>query len=209
VSQDLLLLAFAYLLGGVPFGILVARLGGGVDLRRAGSGNIGATNVLRTVGKGAAALTLLGDIGKGALAVSLGRWTGASAELLAGLALAAVLGHLFPVFAGFRGGKGVATMLGVVLAAMPAVGGLLLLIWLAAAWAFRYSSLAALIAVGALPPLALALDGRLPLVGLGGILALLLFWRHRDNLRRLWRGTEAKIGEKAAGDGGSAGPAGS
>jgi glycerol-3-phosphate acyltransferase PlsY len=209
VSQDLLLLAFAYLLGGVPFGILVARLGGGVDLRRVGSGNIGATNVLRAVGKGAAALTLLGDIGKGALAVGLGRWTGASAELLAGLALAAVLGHLFPVFAGFRGGKGVATMLGVVLAAMPAIGALLLLIWLVAAWAFRYSSLAALIAVGALPPLALVLDGRLPLVGLGGLLALLLFWRHRDNIRRLWQGTEAKIGEKAAGGGGSAGHAGS
>jgi len=209
VSQTLLLLAVAYLLGGVPFGILVARLGGGVDLRRVGSGNIGATNVLRTVGKRAAVLTLLGDLGKGALAVGLGRWVGGPAELLAGLGLAAVLGHLFPVFAGFRGGKGVATTLGAVLVAMPSVGGLLLLIWLATAWAFRYSSLAALVAAGALPLLALGLDGRLPLVGMGGLLALLLFWRHRENIRRLRQGTEGKIGEKAAGGGGSAGPAGS
>lgn len=209
MSQTLLLLAVAYLLGGVPFGILVARLGGGVDLRRVGSGNIGATNVLRTVGKRAAVLTLLGDLGKGALAVGLGRWVGGPAELLAGLGLAAVLGHLFPVFAGFRGGKGVATTLGAVLVAMPSVGGLLLLIWLATAWAFRYSSLAALVAAGALPLLALGLDGRLPLVGMGGLLALLLFWRHRENIRRLRQGTEGKIGEKAAGGGGSAGPAGS
>lgn len=198
MGRELLLAVVAYLLGGIPFGILVARLQGGVDLRRVGSGNIGATNVLRAVGKGAAALTLLGDIGKGALAVGLGRWADGSAELLAGLALAAVLGHVFPVFAGFRGGKGVATMLGVVLAAMPAVGGLLLLLWLAAAALWQYSSLAALIAAAALPPLAWWLDGRPPLVAVGGLLFALLVWRHQDNIRRLWQGTEGKIGEKTA-----------
>jgi len=198
VGIALLLAVVAYLLGGIPFGVVVARLHGGVDLRRVGSGNIGATNVLRAVGKGAAALTLLGDIGKGALAVGLGRWAGGSAELLAGLALAAVLGHVFPVFAGFRGGKGVATMLGVVLAAMPAVGGLLLLVWLAAAALWRYSSLAALVAAAALPPLAWWLDGRLPLVAAAGLLFGLVVWRHQDNIRRLWQGTEGKIGEKAA-----------
>jgi acyl phosphate:glycerol-3-phosphate acyltransferase len=197
VGIELLLVVVAYLLGGIPFGILVTRLRGGVDLRRVGSGNIGATNVLRAVGKGAALLTLLGDIGKGALAVGLGRWAGGSAELLAALALAAVLGHLFPLFAGFRGGKGVATTLGAVLAAMPAVGGLLLLVWLFAAALWRYSSLAALIAAAALPFLAWWLDGRLPLVAVGAILFGLVAWRHLDNIRRLWRGTEGKIGEKA------------
>ncbi len=196
---ELLLVVVAYLLGGIPFGILVARLQGGVDLRRVGSGNIGATNVLRAVGKGAAALTLAGDIGKGALAVGLGRWTGGSAELLAVLALAAVLGHLFPLFTGFRGGKGMATTLGVVLAAMPAVGGLLLLLWLIAAAVWRYSSLATLIAAAALPLLAWWLDGRPPLAAVGVLLFGLVIWRHQDNIRRLWRGTEGKIGEKAGG----------
>jgi glycerol-3-phosphate acyltransferase PlsY len=203
VGIDLLLVVGAYLLGGIPFGIVVAQLQGGVDLRRVGSGNIGATNVLRALGKGAAALTLLGDIGKGALAVGLGRWMGGSAELLAALALAAVLGHLFPVFAGFRGGKGVATALGVVLAAMPAVGALLVALWLAAALVWRYSSLAALLAVTALPFLAWGLDGRPPLVALGVGLFLLVVWRHRDNIRRLRAGTEGRIGEKAGRQSGS------
>jgi len=139
VLRGVLLIGGAYLLGGIPFGILAARMGGGVDLRRVGSGNIGATNVLRSVGRGAAVLTLAGDIGKGALAVGLARLTDAPPAVVAGTALAAVLGHLFPVFAGFRGGKGVATMLGVVLAAMPAVGGLLLVVWLATAWRWRSS----------------------------------------------------------------------
>jgi glycerol-3-phosphate acyltransferase PlsY len=198
VGLDLLLIVGAYLLGGIPFGILVARMRGGVDLRRVGSGNIGATNVLRALGRGAAAITLLGDIGKGALAVGLGRWIGGADALVATLAVAAVVGHLFPVFAGFRGGKGVATALGVVLAAMPAVGGLLFAIWLAAAAVWRYSSLAALVAISALPILAWMLDGRPPLVVMGACLFVLVVWRHRDNIRRLWHGTEGKIGEKAS-----------
>ncbi|MBI4536984.1 MAG: glycerol-3-phosphate 1-O-acyltransferase PlsY [candidate division NC10 bacterium] len=196
---ELLLVVVAYLLGGIPFGILVSRLQGGVDLRRVGSGNIGATNVLRAVGKGAAALTLLGDIGKGTLAVGLGRWAGGSPELVAVIGLAAVLGHLFPPFAGFRGGKGVATTLGVVLGAMPPVGGLLLAVWLVAALLWRYSSLAALIAAAALPLLAWGLDGRPPFVALGAMLFGVVVWRHQNNVRRLWQGTEGKIGEKAGG----------
>lgn len=195
--RDAVLTVVAYLLGSVPFGVLAARAKGGVDLRRVGSGNIGATNVLRAVGKGAAALTLLGDIGKGAAAVGLGRWFGVSPAALALVALAAVAGHLLPVFAGFRGGKGVATTLGVVLAAMPAVGGLLLLIWLAVAAIWRYSSLAALAAAAALPVLAWALDGRPPMVALGAALLLLVLVRHRENIARLRRGTEGKIGQKA------------
>lgn len=194
--RDVLLPVVAYLLGSVPFGVLVARMRGGVDLRRVGSGNIGATNVLRAVGKGAAALTLLGDIGKGALAVGVGRWFGVSPTVLALTALAAVVGHLLPVFAGFRGGKGVATTLGVVLATMPAVGGLLLLIWLAVAAIWRYSSLAALAASAALPVLAWRLDGRPPMVALSVTLLLIVLVRHRENIVRLWQGTEGKIGQR-------------
>jgi acyl phosphate:glycerol-3-phosphate acyltransferase len=192
--HGVLFVGVAYLLGSVPFGILIARLRGDVDLRRVGSGNIGATNVLRAVGKGAAVLTLLGDIGKGVLAVALPRWAEAPALVVAAAALAAVLGHLFPVLAGFRGGKGVATTLGVILAAMPLVGGVLLLIWLAVAAAFRYSSLAALTATAALPVLAWLVDGRSTMVGASGALAVLVFARHRENIARLWTGTEGKIG---------------
>jgi glycerol-3-phosphate acyltransferase PlsY len=189
--------AIAYLAGSVPFGLLIARLKGNVDLRRVGSGNIGATNVLRAVGKGAAALTLVGDIGKGAAAVVLARGLGASSWVLAAVALAAVLGHLFPIFLGFRGGKGVATTLGVVLAAMPAVGGLLILVWLLVAVVWRYSSLAALAAAVARPPLAWLLDGRPVMVLFGVLSAALIFWRHRENIKRLRHGTEGKIGQKA------------
>lgn len=200
--RDVLLLVVAYLLGSVPFGVVVARARGGVDLRRVGSGNIGATNVLRAVGKGAAALTLLGDIGKGAFAVGLGRWFGVSPTVLAMIALAVVVGHLLPVFAGFRGGKGVATTLGVVLAAMPAVGGLLLLTWLAAAAIWRYSSLAALVASAALPVLSWLLDERPPMVVLSAALFLIVLVRHRENIVRLWEGTEGKIGQRVHGSSG-------
>jgi glycerol-3-phosphate acyltransferase PlsY len=202
VLGEAILVAVAYFLGTVPFGMLVARAQGGVDLRRVGSGNIGATNVLRAVGKGAAALTLFGDVGKGAAAVAIGRVAGAAPPVLALVGLAAVLGHVFPVTLGFRGGKGVATMLGVVLVAMPAVGGLLLLIWLGVAGLTRYSSLSALVAALALPVLAWLLDGRPAMIVQGGALLLLILSRHRENIRRLWQGTEGKIGGKASPPGG-------
>ncbi|MBI3085715.1 MAG: glycerol-3-phosphate 1-O-acyltransferase PlsY [candidate division NC10 bacterium] len=194
--RDIVLVAAAYLLGSVPFGLLIARVQGGVDLRRVGSGNIGATNALRAVGKGAAALTLLGDMGKGAAAVGLGRWFGVSPTVLAMIALVAVAGHLFPVFGGFRGGKGVATTLGVVLATMPVVGALLLLLWLLVAAAWRYSSLAALVASAAMPVLAWLVDGRPAMLGLSGTLFLVVLLRHRENIARLWKGTEGKIGQR-------------
>jgi len=196
VLLELVLLAAGYLLGSVPFGLVIARGTGNVDLRRVGSGNIGATNVLRTVGKRAAALTLLGDIGKGALAVGLARWTGASASLVAAVGLAAVLGHLFPVWAGFRGGKGVATTLGVVLGAMPSVGGLLVVIWVAVAAITRYSSLAALVATATMPLLVWLADGRPAMLALSGALLVLVVVRHRENIGRLRAGTEGKIGQK-------------
>jgi len=197
VIVDLMVVAAAYLLGSIPFGVVIARLSSDVDLRRVGSGNIGATNVLRSVGREAAALTLLGDIGKGAVAVGLARWAGFPASLVAAAALAAVLGHLYPVWAGFRGGKGVATTLGVVLAAMPAVGGSLVLIWLATAAIFRYSSLAALVATATMPLLTLLLDGRPAMLVLSGVLLILVMARHRENIGRLLKGTEGKIGRKA------------
>lgn len=196
MMRDIVLLVAAYLLGSIPFGVLVARAQGGVDLRQVGSGNIGATNVLRAVGKGAAALTLLGDIGKGAFAVALGRWLGVTPPVLAAIALATVAGHLFPVFARFRGGKGVATTLGVVLAAMPAVGAVLILIWLAVAAFWRYSSLAALTASVALPILTWVLDGRPAMLVLSGVLLALVVFRHRENIARLLAGTEGKIGQR-------------
>ncbi|HTU03759.1 MAG TPA: glycerol-3-phosphate 1-O-acyltransferase PlsY [Candidatus Sulfotelmatobacter sp.] len=197
MTADLGLAAAAYLLGSVPFGLVVARCRGGVNLRQVGSGNIGATNVLRAAGATAAALTLLGDAGKGVLAVGLGRLAGGSPGLLAVLGVAVVLGHLFPLFAGFRGGKGVATGLGAILAAMPLVGALLVGIWLAVAWRWRYSSLAALVAAAAVPGLAWRLDGRPAMVALGGALLVLIVSRHRENIRRLRAGTEGRIGEKA------------
>jgi len=196
VIRDVLLVAVAYLLGSIPFGVAVARVRGGVDLRRVGSGNIGASNVLRALGKGAAALTLLGDIGKGVLAVALGRWFGVAPPVLAVIALAAVAGHMFPVFDRFRGGKGVSTTLGVVLVAMPAVGALLLLIWLAVAARWRYSSLAALTASAALPVLTWVLDGRPAMLALSGVLVALVVFRHRENIARLLKGTEGKIGQR-------------
>jgi glycerol-3-phosphate acyltransferase PlsY len=195
------LVAAAYLLGSIPFGVVIARISGGVDLRRVGSGNIGATNVLRAVGKAAAALTLLGDIGKGVLAVGVARWAGADAFVVALTALAAVLGHLYPIWARFRGGKGVATTLGVILGAMPIVGALLLLIWLMVAAISRYSSLAALVATASLPVLTWLVDGRTAMLALSGVLAILVVVRHAENIRRLAAGTEGRIGQRVPGAG--------
>ena len=183
----------AYLLGSIPFGLVITRVFGLGDLRAIGSGNIGATNVLRTGNKGAAAATLLLDGGKGAVAVLLARhFAGETAAMVA--ALAAFLGHLFPVWLGFRGGKGVATLLGTMLALAWPVGIAACLTWLATAFAFRRSSLAALVAAAS-TPLWLWLFGRPDAIWLGVALAVLVFLRHHANIRRLLDGTEPKIGK--------------
>lgn len=197
-AQGMLLLTavLGYLLGSIPFGVLVTRAMGLGDLRQIGSGNIGATNVLRTGNKGAALATLLLDGGKGAVAVLIARWLLAEdAAQLAGLA--AFLGHLFPVWLGFRGGKGVATFLGVFLALNFVVGAAVCLTWLASAVIGRVSSIAALVAA-ALSGLWVMLltDGSLLLLSL--ILTVLVYVRHAENLKRIKAGTEPRIGQKKA-----------
>jgi len=182
----------AYLLGSVPFGLVMARAFGLGDLRRIGSGNIGATNVLRTGNRTAAALTLVLDAGKGAMAVLAARaLAGETAAQIA--AAAAFLGHCYPVWLGFRGGKGVATFLGTLIALAWPVGLVACGIWTAVAALFRYSSLAALAAAAAAPIWALVLDR--PGVALAAaIMAALIFLRHAGNIARLRAGTEPRIG---------------
>ncbi|WP_017998777.1 glycerol-3-phosphate 1-O-acyltransferase PlsY [Paracoccus sp. N5] len=184
-----------YLLGAVPFGIVITRALGLGDLRRIGSGNIGATNVLRTGNKPAALATLLLDSGKGAIAVLLARWlAGADAALVAGAA--AFLGHLFPVWLGFRGGKGVATFLGTVLALDWRLGLAACAIWLLTAAVSRISSLSALVAAVLTPALAWWLDGA-RMAAVTGFMAVLILIRHHANIRRILAGSEPKIGKKA------------
>ena len=184
----------AYLLGSVPFGIVMARLFGLGDLRAIGSGNIGATNVLRTGNKLAAFLTLLGDSGKGAAAVLIARaFAGEAAAGVAGLF--AMLGHLYPVFLKFKGGKGVATFLGTLLALSFPVGLLTCGTWLLTAVITRYSSLSALIAA-LLAPIYTAVFYHLHGAILVLILTALIFFKHRENIARLRAGTETKIGQK-------------
>lgn len=191
---DLSLLAGSYLLGSVSFAVLVGRVAGLGDPRHAGSGNPGATNVLRLGGGKAAAVTLLGDLLKGTLAVLAARAAGAGDPMLAGCALAVFLGHLYPVFFGFRGGKGVATALGAWLGLSAPVAGALLGTWLLVAALFRISSLAALSAAALGPLWVFLLEPRPPFLLLSVVLAVLLFWRHRSNLRKLLTGTEPRIG---------------
>ena len=197
-SQGMLLLtaALAYLLGAIPFGVLVTRAMGLGDLRAIGSGNIGATNVLRTGNKRAALATLLLDGGKGAVAVLLARWlVGEDAAQVAGLA--AFLGHLYPVWLGFKGGKGVATFLGVLLALNWLVGASVCLTWLVTAVVTRTSSIAALMAAASSGLWILWLTDTSLLI-LSLILTILIYVRHSENLKRLKAGTEPRIGAKKA-----------
>lgn len=199
-STPLALLAVAalsYLLGSVPFGVVVTRLMGLGDIRRIGSGNIGATNVLRTGNRLAAALTLLLDAGKGAIAVVASRLLlGEDAAQVA--ALFAFLGHLWPVWLGFRGGKGVATFFGTILALHWPLGLAACATWAAAAAATRISSLSGL-AAAALAPLYAVLMGAGSMVAIAILLAFLIFLRHLENIRRLIAGTEPRIGQKSRG----------
>ena len=188
---DLLALAVGYLLGSIPFGLILTKLAGHGDLRDIGSGNIGATNVLRTGNKALAALTLLLDLLKGAAAVLIGARWGQDAAILGGLG--AFLGHLFPVWLDFRGGKGVATYIGVLLGLYWPSAIAFCGIWVLVALITRYSSLSALVASAAVPCLLFFIGGtRIAVLFL--IFTVLLYWRHADNIGRLLRGEEGRIG---------------
>jgi acyl phosphate:glycerol-3-phosphate acyltransferase len=189
----LLALAFGYLLGSIPFGLVITKLAGTQDIRQIGSGNIGATNVLRTGRKGLAAATLLGDMLQGTAAVLIAAMWGPWAAIMAGLG--AFIGHLFPVWLGFKGGKGVATYIGVLLALSWKAFLVFAAIWLAIAWLTRYSSLAALVAALAVP-LALLFFGQRAEAGLFAAMSILVFIMHRLNIGRLIAGTEGRIGQK-------------
>jgi glycerol-3-phosphate acyltransferase PlsY len=189
---------FGYLLGTIPFGLLLTRATGGPDIREIGSGNIGATNVLRTGKKGLAAATLLCDALKGTLAVIAAAHFGPDAALAAGLG--AFLGHLFPVWLKFKGGKGVATYIGLLIGLYWPAAVLFCLVWLAVAAASRYSSLAALLA-SALTPLSLWLLNLPNTAALFLLLTILLWLMHRANIARLLSGSEGKIGANAVSPG--------
>jgi len=190
-----LLIICAFVMGSIPVGVIVAKTKG-IDLKKIGSGNIGATNVLRSLGKGPAALTLFGDMLKGALAVALGKYFGLGTFYQGLIGLSAILGHNFSLFLGFRGGKGVATSLGVFLLYSPQTALITFIIWIVVVLTTKYSSLGARISFGLLPLTIILLDSRdkLPVAAL---VTLFILIRHTDNIRRLIKGTERKIGERA------------
>ncbi len=197
MSADLaLLVATGYLLGAIPVGVFAGRALGGVDPRTVGSHNIGFTNVLRVAGKAAGIVTLIGDMGKGALAVLIARhfWGEAGSEWELAAGGAAILGHMFPVFLQFKGGKGVATALGVLLAADWAVGGSVAGVWLVSAAIWRISSLAALIAFGSLPIWVWLFHPNVAMASFAIGTAAMIAYRHRENIVRLLAGTESQLG---------------
>jgi acyl phosphate:glycerol-3-phosphate acyltransferase len=187
-------LVLGYAFGSIPFGVILTRFAGLGDIRKVGSGNIGATNVLRTGHKGLAAATLLGDALKGTAPVVLAQalW-GPNAALVA--ALGAFLGHLYPIWLGLKGGKGVATFIGCLLGLKPLAVLAFAAIWLGVAFTTRYSSLGGLVASAAMPPVLWAL-GEGTMAGVAVLLTLLLWWKHRENIKRLLAGTEGRIGQK-------------
>ena len=213
-ALPLVALVIGYLLGSIPFGLLLTKAAGLGDIRDIGSGNIGATNALRTGNRWVAAGTLIGDAAKGTVAVLLMAWvahtTNGDIALLPGLAglgaflghlypawLGFILGHCFPVWLKFKGGKGVSTFIGVLLALHWPVGLLFCVTWLVVAFISRYSSLSALVAA-MLTPVYLAWLNQWPLVGLSAVLVLLIYIAHRENISRLIAGTESRIGQKKA-----------
>ncbi len=191
-------LVFGYFLGSIPFGVIATRLAGAGDLRQIGSGSIGATNVLRTGRRDLALITLLGDGGKGALAVGIAWWFFRSAEAQALAGGAAFVGHLFPIWLRFKGGKGVATFIGTMIAIAWPAGLAVGATWLVMAAVFRFSSLSSLTAV-ALAPLYVFLFNQTPeaKLWLAAFMAVLVFIRHHENIRRLLKGEEPRIGARA------------
>jgi glycerol-3-phosphate acyltransferase PlsY len=190
--EPLLALLLGYVLGSIPFGLLLTRLAGAGDVRNIGSGNIGATNVLRTGRKGLAAATLLLDVGKGAAAVLIAQKLVPGTVLLP--AIGAFFGHLFPIWLGFKGGKGVATFLGITVALHWQVGLVYAVVWLGTLAITRYSSLAGMLAAVS-APVAAAFFGDFELTILFIALSLMVLWKHQDNISRLLSGTEPRVGK--------------
>ena len=191
-----LLIAIGYGLGSIPTGLLIARWQTGVDIRQHGSGNIGMTNVLRAVGKGAAALTLVGDLAKGVIPVLLARAWLTSPWSIGLVALAAIIGHMYPLFAGFHGGKGVATTFGVFIPLLPGPLLIAFVVWVSCVAFRRQVSLGSLAAAACLPMVALLWGSPAAYVLYALVAAALIWYRHRDNIQRLLVGTESTIGQR-------------
>jgi glycerol-3-phosphate acyltransferase PlsY len=192
-----LILVLSYFIGSVPFALLLARRWGGDDLRRIGSGNVGAANALRASGVRAGVLAAVLDIAKGAASVALAMRLSADARVPAAAGLAAIVGHIYPVWLRFKGGKGVATACGVFSVLTPLAVPPALFVFLATAWATRYVSLGSVLASLALPPIAYATGGAAPAVMAAAAAAILIIFRHRGNLWRLRAGTERRLGARA------------
>jgi glycerol-3-phosphate acyltransferase PlsY len=192
--KDIGILLLAFLIGSIPFGIIIAKAKG-VDLKKVGSGNIGATNVLRSIGKYPALLTLLGDVLKGTAAVALGRYFGSGPVFEGLVGFCAILGHNFSLFLGFKGGKGVATSFGVLSIYSPQTALFTFIIWIIVVMATKYSSLGALVAFGLLPLSILFFDHNDKII-IAVLITILIFMRHKDNIKRLLSGTERKMGKR-------------
>lgn len=192
MTSEILLIIAAYLLGSIPTGLLLAKAAG-VDIRKNGSGNIGATNAYRTLGRSVGIMTLVGDCLKGVAPVVAAIYLGLGDSWLAAVGLAAFLGHVYTIFLGFKGGKGVATALGVFLAVSPAAVGAALFIFVAVVWKWRYISLGSIAAALAMPGMVAVFDSRPAVVIMSVIIALLVVWKHRENIKRLQEGTESKF----------------
>jgi len=194
---QILVIILAYLLGAVPFGLIFSRIFSNVDVRSVGSGNIGATNVLRAAGKKAAILTLLADALKGCLPVLAAKLFFNNDYVTVLTGASSILGHNFPIYLKFKGGKGVATSYGVMLAASPLIGLISLLVWPLAAFIWRFSSLAALISIASYPLLTFGTtSSSKPYELLSLFIFALIYYRHRENIKRLLAGTEPKIGKR-------------
>lgn len=192
MPQIILILIFSYFMGSIPFSLIIARFFKGIDIRNHGSGNVGATNVLRTVGKKEAALALAADVIKGALPVLLATFI-LDNFWIAAAVITVVMGHVFPIFAGFKGGKGVATSLGALIVIVPSGVIISMLIWILVLAVFRYASLASIIAAIALPSICFGLKSPLAFTAAASICAIIILLKHTENIKRLIAGTESKV----------------
>jgi glycerol-3-phosphate acyltransferase PlsY len=191
--KEIILVVLAYFVGSIPTGLILARVFGGVDIRESGSGNIGATNVYRTLGRKVGLLTLVGDCLKGVVPVVAAHMLGLTALWVAIVGLAAFLGHVYTVFLGFKGGKGVATALGVFLAVSYPSVLIALAVFILVLLKWRYVSLASITAAAVMPSLVALIDGRPEIVAMSAVIAAMVIYRHKENIKRLKAGTENKF----------------